>query len=174
MNTHPALSRRALLGAAVGALVPLTACSPREAGAGAAVARSTPPAGAATPVALNAEVWKSPTCGCCKAWVKHLEANGFAVTAHDVADTAAMRKQLGMPANLGSCHSARIGGYAVEGHVPASDIKRLLTEKLHAVGLSVPGMPIGSPGMEQGGQKDKYQVLLVLHDGTTRIFQSHS
>ena len=174
MNTRPALSRRAMLGAAFGALVPLTACAPREAGDDAAVARSTPPAGAATPVALSAEVWKSPTCGCCKAWVKHLEGNGFAVTTHDVADTAAMRKQLGMPANLGSCHSARIGGYAVEGHVPASDIKRLLTEKLHAVGLSVPGMPIGSPGMEQDGQKDQYDVLLVLHDGTTRIFQSHS
>ena len=170
------MSRRALLGVAAGALIPLAACSSRDAGEPTAVAPTGSTAGAAGPAQtqIAAEVWKTPTCGCCKAWVKHLEGNGFAVTAHDVADTAAMRKQLGMPPNLGSCHSARIGGYAVEGHVPASDIKRLLTEKLHAVGLSVPGMPIGSPGMEQDGQKDQYDVLLVLHDGSTRIFQSHS
>lgn len=118
------------------------------------------------------EVWKSPDCGCCAEWVKHLQANGFAVKVNDTGNNA-VRARLGMPAKLGSCHTAQVGGYAVEGHVPASDIKRLLTEKPVALGLAVPGMPIGSPGMEMGNQRDPYDVLLVGRDGSTRIYQSH-
>ncbi len=149
------IGRRALLGSAVGSLLMLAACQ-----------RTEPE--------LAVEVWKSPYCGCCKLWVRHLETHGFSVTAYNVPDTANMRSQLGMPANFGSCHSARIAGYIIEGHVPAADIKRLLAEKPDVIGLAVPGMPIGSPGMEQGEQRDKYDVLLVLRNGRSRVFQSHS
>jgi hypothetical protein len=126
---------------------------------------------AATPAA-TIEVWKSPDCGCCAEWVRHLEANGFRVKVSDTGNNA-MRARLGMPAKLGSCHTAQVGGYAIEGHVPAADIQRLLAEKPRATGLAVPGMPIGSPGMEQGDRREPYDVLLVLPDGSTRVFQSH-
>ena len=132
-----------------------------------------PPAGAArgTPVT----VWKSPTCGCCKDWVTHLEAAGFVVTVNDTGNNGA-RARLGIPSRLGSCHTAEVAGYAIEGHVPASDIRRLLAERPSAVGLAVPGMPIGSPGMdgpEYGGRRDVYEVLLVGRDGRTRVFSRH-
>jgi hypothetical protein len=122
------------------------------------------------------EVWKSPTCGCCKDWVRHLEANGFAVKTHDSGNTA-MRGRLGIPATLGSCHTALVGGYAIEGHVPAADIVRLLAQKPQgALGLAVPGMPIGSPGMdgpEYGGRRDAYDVLLVHKAGGQSVFRSY-
>lgn len=122
------------------------------------------------------EVWKSPTCGCCKDWVAHLEAHGFVVKVNDVGNTG-MRGRLGIPATLGSCHTALVGGYAIEGHVPARDIQRLLAERPSAVGLAVPGMPIGSPGMDgpvYGGRRDRYDVLLVRRDGGTAVFASHA
>jgi len=121
------------------------------------------------------QVWKSPSCGCCAEWVKIVEAAGFAVTVHDVGNTAA-RQRLKVPMALGSCHTALVAGYAVEGHVPPADIRRLLAERPRAVGLAVPGMPIGSPGMdgpEYGGQRDRYAVLLLLHDGSTQVFSRH-
>ena len=121
------------------------------------------------------QVWKSPDCGCCGEWVQHMRDNGFVVEIFDVGNVAA-RKSLGMPDKLGSCHTARVGGYVIEGHVPAADVQRLLREKPNALGLAVPGMPIGSPGMdgpEYGGRRDPYDVLLVARDGTTRVFQSH-
>ena len=117
-------------------------------------------------------VWKSPTCGCCAKWVEHMEANGFKIAVRDQGNTAA-RKKAGIPLALGSCHTALVGGYAIEGHVPAADVRRLLKEKPDAIGLAVPGMPIGSPGMEQDGQRDRYDVLLVARDGKTRIFSTH-
>jgi hypothetical protein len=121
------------------------------------------------------EVWKSPTCGCCKDWIRHLEAHGFKVRAHDQGNTDA-RAALGIPLAYGSCHTARVGGYAIEGHVPAREIHRLLKDKPAAVGLAVPAMPIGSPGMdgpEYGGRKDPYDVLLVRRDGSTGVYQSY-
>ena len=121
------------------------------------------------------EVWKSPTCGCCKDWIALLEKDGFTVKTFDEGNTSA-RQRAGIPLKLGSCHTARVGGYAVEGHVPVRDIRRLLAEKPAAVGIAVPGMPIGSPGMdgpEYGGRKDPYDVLLVLKDGSTRIWSSY-
>lgn len=121
------------------------------------------------------EVWKDPDCGCCKEWVSHLEANGFQVKVHDSGNTQA-RSRLGVPDKLGSCHTAQVGGYAIEGHVPASDIHRLLKERPKAVGLAVPGMPVGSPGMdgpEYGGRKDSYDVLLVLAGGNSRVYQAY-
>lgn len=94
--------------------------------------------------------------------------------AVDVADTAPIRKDKNMPASLGSCHTAVVEDYVIEGHVPAKDIKRLLKERPRALGLSVPGMPIGSPGMEMGAKKDPFSVLLVLENGSTRVYQSYS
>lgn len=117
------------------------------------------------PIAI--EVWKSPTCGCCKDWIAYLEANGFRATVHDDGNTD-MRKRLGVDIRYGSCHTALVGGYAIEGHVPAREIQRLLKERPRAVGLAVPAMPLGSPGMdgpEYGGRKDAYDVFLLRVDG---------
>jgi Cu/Ag efflux protein CusF len=125
--------------------------------------------------ATTVQVWKDPNCGCCHLWVEHLQASGFKVEVRDVGNTAA-RKRLGMPEKLGSCHTATVGGYVIEGHVPAADIHRLLKERPVALGLSVPGMPIGSPGMdgpEYKGRKDAYDVLLVQKDGGTKSFQRY-
>ena len=119
------------------------------------------------------EVWKSPTCGCCKDWIAHMQANGFRVQTHDTGNTAA-RARLGIAERFGSCHTARVGGYAIEGHVPASDVHRLLKERPAAIGLAVPGMPIGSPGMdgpEYGGRKDAYDVLLLRRDGSASVYR---
>ncbi len=121
------------------------------------------------------EVWKSPTCGCCKDWVRHLEANGFRVHAHDTGNDD-VRAKLGIPLQYGSCHTARVEGYAVEGHVPARELHRLLKERPAAVGLAVPAMPIGSPGMDgpvYNGRKDPYDVLLVHRNGRASAFASY-
>jgi hypothetical protein len=121
------------------------------------------------------EVWKDPNCGCCHLWVEHLQTHGFKVNVRDVGNTAA-RQRLGMPEKLGSCHTATVGGYVIEGHVPAADIRRLLKERPVALGLSVPGMPIGSPGMdgpEYKGRKDAFDVLLVQKDGSAKSFQAY-
>ncbi|MDD4927693.1 MAG: DUF411 domain-containing protein [Gallionella sp.] len=118
------------------------------------------------------DVYKSPQCGCCKLWAKHLEQAGFKVVLHDVSDVPATRKKLGMPEKFGSCHTATVGQYLVEGHVPASDIKRLLAEHPKATGLAVPGMVQGSPGME-GGKNESYDTLLVVADGTATVFNHH-
>jgi len=121
------------------------------------------------------QVWKDPSCGCCGDWVKHLQASGFLVQVIDTGNVAA-RKHLGMPDTLGSCHTARIGGYVIEGHVPARDILRLLREKPNALGLAVPGLPIGSPGLDGPGYKGRrepYCLLLVQSAGRATVFQSH-
>ena len=121
------------------------------------------------------QVWKDPTCGCCKDWIAHLEKNGFATTVIEQGNSAA-RARLGMPQKFGSCHTALVQGYVIEGHVPVADIQRLLKEKPKALGLSVPGMPIGSPGMDgpaYGGRRDAYQVLLIQRDGSNTVFSTY-
>jgi hypothetical protein len=121
------------------------------------------------------EVWKDPSCGCCKDWVKHLESSGFQVKVNDSGNTAA-RTRLHVPEKLGSCHTAQVAGYAIEGHVPASDIQRLLKERPKVIGLTVPGMVVGSPGMDgpdYKGRKDAYDVLLIKADGSTAVYQSY-
>jgi len=123
--------------------------------------------------AAEVTVYMSPTCGCCKEWVKHLQTNGFSVTAHNVDDIMVAKKTNGVPAALGSCHTAKVDGYVIEGHVPASDIKRLLKERPPVLGLAVPGMPVGSPGMEQGGRKDRYDVLTFDKQGKTSVYARH-
>jgi hypothetical protein len=122
------------------------------------------------------EVWKDPSCGCCKQWVTHLEQNGFAVTVHETGN-AAVRAKLGIPQKLGSCHTAVVGGYALEGHVPAQEVRRLLKERPAALGLAVPGMPVGGPGMDAPaykGRRDPYDVLLVLRSGDVRVYASYN
>ena len=123
-------------------------------------------------------VWKTPSCGCCKDWVIHLRKEGFNVVTNDVNDTAPIRQKLGLPAKDGSCHTAHVSGYVIEGHVPASEVKRLLREKPVAIGLAVPGMPVGSPGMEMPGEmqgaRDAFDVVLVTRDGSSRVYQSYA
>ena len=118
-------------------------------------------------------VWKNASCGCCHEWVAHLRKNGFEVVTHDVEDTAPIRQKFGLPAKFGSCHTAHLGNYVVEGHVPAQELRRLLREQPKALGLAVPGMPAGSPGMEMGNTREAYDVLLVLADGSSRVYQSY-
>jgi hypothetical protein len=110
--------------------------------------------------AADVTVYRSPTCGCCEDWAEHLRANGFTVVVKDVEDMGEVKRRFSVPAPLQSCHTAMVDGYAVEGHVPASDIRRLLAERPKATGLAVPGMPIGSPGMEQGSQREPYSTIL--------------
>lgn len=145
-------------------------------GAGAAIGAAAPLwARTPAPATMAVEVWKDPSCGCCGDWIDHVQANGFKVTTHDSGNNA-VRARLGLPAKFGSCHTALVGGYVVEGHVPAADVKRLLKEKPNALGLAVPGMPVGSPGMDgpaYGGRRDAYDTVLVLRDGSSRVFQSH-
>ncbi len=130
-----------------------------------------PVAAAFAQSAPRVEVFKNASCGCCGGWVEHMRQSGFEVITHDVGDVAAERKKLGMPERLGSCHSATVDGYVIEGHVPAADIRRLLKEKPNAVGLAVPGMVPSSPGM--AGPRTAYDTLLVGRDGATRVYASH-
>lgn len=130
----------------------------------------TTSATAQTPPTL--EVFKSPYCGCCGQWVEHMKKAGFKVKINEVTDISASRRQLGMPEKYGSCHTARIGNYLVEGHVPAADVKKLLREKPKAVGIAVPGMPLGSPGMESV-KPMPYQTLLVQSNGDNTVFAQH-
>ena len=121
------------------------------------------------------QVWKEPTCGCCGDWIKHMEANGFKVFVN-LGGTNATRARLGIPQNLASCHTAIVGGYAIEGHVPAREVRRLLREKPVAIGLSAPGMPIGAPGMDTpayNGKKNPYNVMLVAKDGSATVYQKY-
>lgn len=147
------LTRRLLLAATAGAL---TATAARAA-----------PARALT-------VYKTPTCGCCGGWVAHMRRNGFAATVIEQVDLTPVRRRLGVPDAVVSCHTAVIDGYALEGHVPATDILRLLAERPQAAWLAVPGMPLGSPGMEvPDGTRDAFDTLLILRDGRTRVFARH-
>ena len=119
------------------------------------------------------DVYKTASCGCCGAWVKHMKENGFTVRAHDVANPSDYREKFGIPKQFGSCHTAKVGGYAIEGHVPAADVRRLLVAKPKARGLAVPAMPLGSPGME-GPRKDPFDVLLVKANGSTSVYKHYN
>ncbi|MES2522718.1 MAG: DUF411 domain-containing protein [Gemmatimonadota bacterium] len=127
--------------------------------------------GAAATAPKSIVVYKDPNCGCCKEWVKHMEKAGFVATVHDTGDMATVKKSMGVPSSFESCHTARVGSYTIEGHVPADVIEKLLREKPVALGLAVPGMPMGSPGME-GPRKDKYDVMLFEKNGKSRVFAS--
>lgn len=146
----------------------------------AAASMAALPAMATKPAKTPMEVWKDPNCGCCKDWIEIMEKSGFDVKVHEVGNSA-VRAKLGLPAQYGSCHTALVGGYVVEGHVPAADVRKLLQEKPKALGITAPGMPVGSPGMdgpEYGGRKDPYDVLLITknlmgNNVSARVFTSY-
>ena len=120
-------------------------------------------------------VTKTATCGCCAAWVEHIEEAGFDVVVNDVSNEAldAFKRAVGIGAHQRACHTALVEGYVIEGHVGASEIARLLDEKPDALGLAVPGMPLGSPGMDFGTRRQRYETLLLTHDGEERVFERH-
>ena len=123
--------------------------------------------------AAQLTVHKSPYCGCCAKWIEHVEKHGFSVKVVETEDMTAVKKRLGVPDQLGSCHTTLAGGYFIEGHVPAADIKRLLAQKPKAAGIAVPGMPAGSPGMDSGGQRQPYATLLVSKTGKASVYVQH-
>jgi hypothetical protein len=138
-----------------------------------AVAAAAPlPTGARAQTLPAITVYKSPSCGCCGAWVEHLTQSGFHVNVVNERDVTPEKRYFGVPERLYSCHTARVDGYTIEGHVPADDIKRLLVERPAVAGLSVPGMPHGSPGMETG-RTDHYEVISFTDDGATSVFSSY-
>ena len=124
-------------------------------------------------VAATLAVTKTAYCGCCKHWVEHMKKAGFTVDVRDVEDVGPTARRLGVPDKLRSCHTAEIDGYAIEGHVPAADVRRLLAERPDAAGIAVPGMVMGSPGMEHGDHREAYQTILFDKTGKTRVFASH-
>ena len=125
--------------------------------------------------ATEIEVFKTNGCGCCLAWMEHLQENGFSPTGEDMFGGALVRFKLdkGVPQKMVSCHTALVDGYVIEGHVPAREIQRLLTDRPEAVGLAVPDMPLGSPGMDFGKRRDAYDVFLIRQDGSTEVFASY-
>lgn len=157
------LSRRGFVAALPLAFI---ACSQTARG-GSSSSSQDEPAADAPPELV---VYKTPACGCCRAWVDTMRTSGLAVRTIDVEDTAPIAARLGVPARLRSCHTGVIGGYAVEGHVPAREILRLLVERPAVAGLAVPGMPIGSPGMEMGDRRDPFGVIAFTRSGETRLF----
>lgn len=155
-----------VLGLAVATAAP---AQPPRIGAPAAPAMS--PARTALPLVV---VHKSPTCGCCTGWVEHMRKAGFPIEVRNENDVEPTKRRVGVPAGKGSCHTAEVAGYFVEGHVPAEDVKRLLAKKPDARGLTAPGMPVGSPGMEMpNGRTQPYAVELVKRDGSTVVFARH-
>ena len=116
-------------------------------------------------------VYKTATCGCCSKWVDHMKAAGFDVKAQNVDDIGRVKSTYGVPAEIGSCHTSLVGGYVVEGHVPADAVKRMLKEKPAIAGIAVPGMPIGSPGMEQGGRTESYSIVAFDKSGKQTVFE---
>ena len=148
------IHRRTVLGLVL-VTVPVTACAKIAKGA-----------------TLN--VYRSPYCGCCRDWVRHARESGFSIAEREMEDVTPVARKLGVPDALRSCHTAEIAGYFVEGHVPPTDIKKLLQDRPNARGISVPGMPVGSPGMDQGTQRQPFDTLLVLKSGKTTIFARHN
>ena len=128
-----------------------------------------------TAAAATLDVWKSPACGCCVAWIAHLRTAGFSVRAHDIADLATVRARLGVPPALASCHTAMVDGYVIEGHVPASDLARLLRERPRLRGLAVPSMPPSAPGMrESTGSRAAFSTLAITRNGHAQTYAVHA
>jgi len=170
---HPRIPAATLV-VAMATLV--SACAPAPAPAAVVDARpATPPLATAPASALpQVEVFKSPSCGCCSGWVEHLRHAGFPVLVHETDELEPLRKQLGVPYGKGSCHTATVDGYVIEGHVPAADIQRLLAEHPNVRGLVLPGMPAGSPGMEvPDDHVQPYTVERIEYDGSTQPWAVH-
>lgn len=115
-------------------------------------------------------IYKSPSCGCCSKWVDHVKAAGFKTQIHDLENVGAIKQKYGVPAELASCHTVLVSGYVLEGHVPADVIRKLLAGKPRIVGIAVPGMPAGSPGMEMGARKDRYDIIAWTRSGKQSVF----
>jgi hypothetical protein len=139
----------------------------------ASLVSASAPATRGSRAATHVTVFKDPNCGCCAKWVDHLRKHGFDVAVRDTSDVSAAKRTARVPETLYSCHTAFVNGYVVEGHVPVADVQRLLTDKPRVAGIAVPGMPVGSPGMEMGGRVDRYDVIAFNRDGTTRIYARH-
>ncbi|AOW98333.1 metal-binding protein [Moorena producens PAL-8-15-08-1] len=122
---------------------------------------------------LEIAVYRSPSCGCCGEWIKHLDKHGFKITDTKTSEMSAVKEKYNVPQDLASCHTAIINGYAIEGHVPANDIKRLVKEKPDIAGIAVPGMPLGTPGMEAGERKESFAVLAFSRNGESNIFKDY-
>lgn len=152
------LSRRSVVAGGLGALLI----------AGALIGA---PAFTAPASAQEVEVWKSPTCGCCEGWVKHMQSSGFSLKVHTIDDVDPVKAAKGVPDTLMSCHTAVVDGYVIEGHVPAGDIRRLLSERPRARGLSAPGMPQSAPGMDNPGQP--YDVILFGAPDGSKVYARH-
>lgn len=159
-NAQPLLSRRAWLGVALGGGATALA---------GAVWWRRGSLGATEAVTTVITVYASPSCGCCHKWVEHLEKNGFAVTVENRNDVTPVKNELGVPRDLWSCHTGVVDGYAIEGHVPADLIRKVLRERPSITGLSAPGMPNGSPGME-GPTKDRYEIIAFGRDGKREVY----
>lgn len=155
--SHRTVSRRAMLASLAG----LAFAGPLAGSLGAMTSRRALP---------KMVVYKDPNCGCCKQWVAHAQKAGFTVEAHDTSDMDTVKASMGVPAALASCHTAKVGTYIVEGHVPADLIIKMIDEKSTSRGLAVPGMPMGSPGMEMGNRKDAFDVVAFEKDGKTRVY----
>ena len=162
------------------ALMALAACNQKAEHAAVPAASSdlavqSAPSTSSAPTALPVmTVYKSPTCGCCKSWVDAVKQAGFTVEVHDVDDVTPVKDDAGVPADKRSCHTAIVGGYAIEGHVPPATIKKFLAEHPKAAGLAVPGMPTGAPGMEMPGmQPDHYDVIAFQSNGASTVYESH-
>jgi len=125
--------------------------------------------------AADIDVYRAEGCDCCGKWAEHLKKNGFKVRLHNLSPSRLdrIKTEAGVPEKYASCHTAKVEGYVIEGHVPADDIKRLLKDRPNAIGLSVPDMPIGSPGMEVGDKKEPYDVLLLKKDGSAEVYAKH-
>lgn len=169
MNRRLFKAKLSWLGLVITGLI-LTSCAGIE-GFNAGISNDT-----IQPITVNHEltVFRSPTCGCCGLWTEHMEAANFQVKDEITEDMTVIKQQYGVPTNLTSCHTTLIDGYVVEGHIPAEDVERLLTERPDIAGIAVPGMPIGSPGMESGGYVEPYTVFSFMADGTTAVFAEHS
>lgn len=144
----------------------------RTAAAGSALILVTGPELACATGDTRMVVYKSPTCGCCKNWVEHVQAKGFATEVHDLENVGPIKQKHGVPADLVSCHTALVATYVIEGHVPADLIQKLLQDKPAIAGLAVPGMPLGSPGMEMGSRKDRYDIIAFDRQGKTSVYAS--
>jgi hypothetical protein len=157
MDTKTQLSRRQLLILASSSIV------------------AAPLSGLANDAGTNIHVVKNPQCGCCDAWIEILEDDGFNVTTEDRSNSelAAFKSESGIPKDMMSCHTAKIDGYFIEGHVPASDIERLIADRPDALGLAVPAMPYGSPGMGSEEEREAYEVFIIMANGTAEVFQHY-
>lgn len=132
-----------------------------------------PPPEASTADASAMVVYHDPNCGCCGKWIEHMEQHGFTIEAVQETNMSAIKRELGVPENLPSCHTATVGGYVVEGHVPAGDVQKLLAEKPDVAGIAVPGMPLGSPGMEYGDKRQAFDVVSFDEAGGTTVFNHY-